>query len=114
MARVTAKPKLAYKDRMDRHDDAHWLIWSNKWGCWYRAKSQGYTHDISRAGIFTKDEAQQHYDGSGVPRSHRDTEPFPISSVRRHLDIYERDVDREHTALKALIRRLRKAMEQHP
>lgn len=96
VVRLKAKPQLAYKGRMERHDDAAWLIWSNKRGCWYRPGSAGYTSDIAQAGIYTKDEAFQHYDGPETPREYRDTEPFPISSVRRHVALARRALEAEY------------------
>jgi len=85
-----SKPNLVYKDRMTRHDDETWLIWSNKWGCWYRSVSSGYTSDIAQAGLYDRRDAMLHYDGPQKPRKHRDTEPFPISAVRKHLEICRR------------------------
>lgn len=78
---MTLKPKMAYKGRMDRADSV-WLIWSNKWGCWYRADSSGYTRDPMQAGLYTREQALEHYDGPGTPRRYRDTEPFPVSVLR--------------------------------
>lgn len=95
MGTIKAKPGFSYKRRMDC-DDAVWLIWSNKWGCWYRDKSAGYTSDIAQAGLYTKDEAARHYDGPATPRTHRDTEPFPITAVRRHVEIARRQLDTEY------------------
>lgn len=74
------KPAGSYKRRMES-SDALWMIWSNKWNCWYRANSQGYTADPLQAGLFTRDEASTHYEPER-PKSHRTTEPFPISAVR--------------------------------
>lgn len=108
--RLTAKPQLTYKGRMERHDEAFWLIWSNKWGCWYRPNSQGYTKDIAQAGIFDKAEAERHYDGPQTPRKFRDTEPFPISAARRHIELCERDIERAYAEQKANIGRLRQAL----
>ncbi|WP_343546747.1 hypothetical protein [Sphingobium yanoikuyae] len=110
--RFTAKPQLTYKGRMERHSDTAWLIWSNKWGCWYRANSAGYTSDIAQAGIYTKEEAATHYDGPDVPRRFRDTEPFPISAARRHIDLCARDIDRTYIQQMANIARLYAAMEE--
>ena len=81
---MSMKPKMGYKRRMER-DDAHWVIWSNKWMCWYRAKSQGYTNDPLQAGIFTRDEALTHFEPER-PRSHRITEPFPLSVLRSEAE----------------------------
>ena len=85
-----SKPSLVYKDRMSRHNDETWLTWSNKWGCWYRAGSSGYTSDIAQAGLYYRADAMLHFDGSQIPRKHRDTEPFPISAVRKHVEICRR------------------------
>ena len=110
-ARFTAKPQLTYKGRMERHSDTAWLIWSNKRGCWYRPESRGYTLDIAQAGIFDKAEAAKHYDGPEVPRRFRDTEPFPISAARRHIDLCARDIDRTYIQQMANIARLYAVME---
>ena len=110
-ARFRWKPQLTYKHRMERHADTAWLIWSNKRGCWYRPESCGYTINIADAGIFSKDEARRHYDGPDVPKKFRDTEPFPISAVRRHLDLCERDVEATYADQKVKIGRLRAALE---
>jgi hypothetical protein len=83
-APVRAKPSAVYANRMQRYSDEVWLIWSNKWGCWYRPKCQGYTNDIGQAGLYDRETAARHYPGA-VPRKHRDVEPFPLSSVRRLL-----------------------------
>lgn len=77
---MSGKPSAVYRNRMQRYPDKHWLIWSNKWGCWYRDNCQGYTSDISQAGVYNREEAAQHYCGD-VPKKHRDVEPFPLSSV---------------------------------
>ena len=29
------KPSADYRNRMERYPDTVWLIWSNKWNCWY-------------------------------------------------------------------------------
>lgn len=79
------KPSAVYRNRMQRYRDEVWLIWSNKWGCWYRAKSSGYTDDIAQAGLYTREEAAKHMQPPGTPKKHRDTEPFPISAVRHHI-----------------------------
>ena len=79
---MSGKPKAVYAGRMERYPDAAWLIWSNKWGCWYRPNSAGYTNDVTKAGIYTREEAAEHYDGPDTPRKCRDTEPFPMSAVR--------------------------------
>lgn len=109
-ARLRGKPQLTYRDRMDRHNDAFWLVWSNKRGCWYRPKSASYTSDIAQAGIYTKDEARLHYDGPATPKKYRDTEPFPISSVRRQIDVCEREAEAAHAEQRASIARLRAAL----
>lgn len=109
--RLTAKPQLTYAGRMERYSDTAWLIWSNKRGCWYRPESRGYTLDIAQAGIFDKAEAAKHYDGPEVPRRFRDTEPFPISAARRHIDLCARDIDRTYIQQMANIARLYAAIE---
>lgn len=81
---IAHKPKgPPYKHRMGE-PARHWLIWSNKWGCWYRANSAGYTQDVLQAGIYTRDEALQHYEPT-TPRKNRCTEPFPLTAVRRDM-----------------------------
>lgn len=80
---ICAKPSAVYANRMQRHADSVWLIWSNKNGCWYRDNSQGYTNDIAQAGLFDRDEAARHYVVG--PKRFRNTEPFPLSSVRAML-----------------------------
>ena len=83
---MSGKPKgVVYKGRIERYPDETWLIWSNKWGCWYRPKSQGYTDDLLQAGLFDREKAAQHMEPLTAPRSHRDTEPFPISAVAKHI-----------------------------
>lgn len=108
--RLFAKPQLKYAGRMDRYDDSAWLIWSNKRKSWYRPDSRGYTTDIAEAGIYTKAEAAIHYDGPEMPRRLRDTEPFPLSSASRHIDLCERDVENAYAAQMAYIARLRERM----
>jgi hypothetical protein len=83
---VMGKPSAVYRNRMQRYSDDVWLIWSNKWGCWYRDKSQGYTADVAQAGLFDRSEATSHYTDPKLPRSYRITEPFPLSSVRSRRD----------------------------
>lgn len=75
------KPSAVYRNRMERYDDEVWLIWSNKWNCWYRSECAGYTSDIAQAGLYGRETAALHYCGN-VPRRHRATEPFPLSSVK--------------------------------
>lgn len=111
---LKSKPKLVYKDRLERFSDAHWLIWSNKWGCWYRSDSSGYTSDIAQAGIYDRATAALHYDGPDRPKACRDTEPFPVSSVRRHIDLCEREIEASYEQAVANIYRLRQAMEPTP
>lgn len=91
------KPRAVYANRMQRYPDAAWLIWSNKWGCWYRANSQGYTRDILQAGIYTREQAASRYPGP-VPRKFRDVEPFPISSVRSSIQRRAEQVRAEFAA----------------
>lgn len=74
------KPSAIYANRMQRYTDTVWLIWSNKWSCWYRDGCSGYTDDIAQAGLYSKAQAAQHY-VSG-PKRFRDVEPFPLCSVR--------------------------------
>lgn len=81
----TIKPSAVYKNRMQRYTDDVWLIWSNKNGCWYRDNSQGYTSDISQAGLYSREEAARHMSAPDTPRKYRNTEPFPLSSVRAML-----------------------------
>lgn len=77
------KPSAVYQNRMQRYSDSVWLIWSNKWGCWYRGGSSGYTNDVAQAGLYDRATAKLHYvDG---PKRHRDVEPFPLSRVRAML-----------------------------
>lgn len=111
MSGICAKPRLAYKGRMERHADAFWLIWSNKWGSWYRSESCGYTRDIAQAGIYTKTEAATHFDGTETPRNCRDTEPFPISAIRRHIDQCEREAGHQYKERKAGFAALRYSMD---
>lgn len=82
---MSSKPKAVYAGRLERYPDAVWLIWSNKWNCWYRANSCGYTADVTQAGLYTREEAAKHYDGPATPRRNRDTEPFPMSAVRAEV-----------------------------
>lgn len=79
------KPGAVYRNRMQRYPDAVWLIWSNKWGCWYRDNRQGYTKDIMQAGLYDRETAAEHYVPESAPRSYRDVEPFPLSVVRAML-----------------------------
>lgn len=79
------KPSAVYRNRLLRYPDAVWLIWSNKWGCWYRDNCQGYTKDIAQAGLYDRDAARKHYIDHKYPKSYRDVEPFPLSSVRAAL-----------------------------
>lgn len=104
------KPQLAYKNRMVRHFDAVWLIWSNKWGCWYRPNSRGYTHNIAEAGLFSKEEALMHYTPPKYPRSYRETEPFPLSAARRHVRRERQLMDERHTNERANLVRLEQAL----
>lgn len=90
---MSGKPSAVYANRLARYRDAVWLIWSNKWGCWYRDNHQGYTSDIAQAGLYNRDEAALHYvDG---PKRLRHVEPFPISSVRAMLHRRRGDIERE-------------------
>jgi len=105
------KPKTPYKSRMSS-TDAVWLIWSNKWGCWYRANSSGYTSDIAQAGLYDRVTALQHYDGWPSKRENRDTEPFPISAVRKEL-LAENSamLERHRLEVKAMVDKL-EALDQ--
>lgn len=83
MSEKPEKPSAVYANRMQRYADTVWLIWSNKWGCWYRDNCTGYTNDIAQAGLYDRTTAAQHYvDG---PKACRDVEPFPLSTVRAML-----------------------------
>ena len=87
------KPSAVYANRMHRYTDRVWLIWSNKWGCWYRDNCQGYTSDIAQAGLYDRETAAQHYvDG---PKRYRDVEPFPLSSVRQMLFRRRDEIDQQ-------------------
>jgi len=81
---MRSKPSAVYANRMERYPDAVWLIWSNKWGCWYRSGCAGYTSDIAQAGLYDRATAAAHYAGS-VAKKYRCTEPFPLSTVQRHI-----------------------------
>lgn len=83
MGEAMSKPSAVYRNRLQRYPDAVWLIWSNKWNCWYRDKCAGYTNDIAQAGLYDRETAAQHY-VDGPPR-YRDVEPFPLSVVRAML-----------------------------
>lgn len=101
----TEKPSAVYRNRMGRYTDTVWLIWSNKWGCWYRDGCSGYTDDIAQAGLYDRATAALHYvDG---PKRHRDTEPFPLSSVRamlfRRRDEIERDASKKIAHINAAL-----------
>lgn len=80
-----AKPSAVYRNRLLRYPDEVWLIWSNKWGLWYRDNCQGYTDDIARAGLYDRAKAADHYVDPKYPKSYRDIEPFPLSTVRAML-----------------------------
>lgn len=84
MTEKATKPRAVYKDRMARYPDERWLIWSNKWQSWYAPNSRGYTKFVERAGIYSRDEATEHY-APELPRSWRDTEPFPLSAVKPQI-----------------------------
>ena len=92
---MSGKPSAVYRNRMQRYQDSVWLIWSNKWGCWYRPNCQGYTSDIAQAGIYDRETAARHYRPS-APKKHRVTEPFPLCSVqalvRRRIDELEQQI----------------------
>lgn len=90
---MSGKPSAVYRNRMQRYPDAVWLIWSNKWGCWYRDNCQGYTGDIVQAGLYDRETAARHY--LTGPRKHRDVEPFPLSSVRTMLARRREQIERE-------------------
>ncbi|RSY83151.1 hypothetical protein DAH66_12850 [Sphingomonas koreensis] len=91
------KPSAVYANRLQRYPDTVWLIWSNKWGCWYRDKCQGYTDDIAQAGLYDRATASRHYITG--PKKHRDVEPFPLSSVRTMLFRRRAEIEREASAL---------------
>lgn len=96
------KPQCPYKGRMDRHTDKVWLIWSNKWGCWYRANSQGYTAHLEHAGLFDRETAARHFN-ERTPKRYRDTEPFPLSVVRAKIDARIAELeDQAASTLKAI------------
>jgi hypothetical protein len=110
---MSAKPSAVYRNRMQRYQDSVWLIWSNKWGCWYGPNCQGYTSDIAQAGIYGRDVAAKHY-LPDAPRKHRDVEPFPLSSVQA---LVRRRIDQllgEITAQQALIVRLSTLKDMRP
>lgn len=96
------KPSAVYKNRLQRYPDTVWLIWSNKWNCWYRSGCSGYTSDIAQAGLYDRQKAAEHYDGP-VPKKYRDTEPFPLSSVQAHIRRRIEDVRRELAEREALL-----------
>lgn len=97
------KPGAVYRNRLLRYPDTVWLIWSNKWGCWYREDSCGYTSDIVQAGLYDRAAAAEHYTPEHLPRSYRDTEPFPLSSVRAMLIRRREEIEREAAAAVARI-----------
>lgn len=102
---MSGKPSAVYRDRMERYDDEVWLIWSNKWGCWYRSECAGYTSDIAQAGLYGRETAAKHYCGD-VPKRDRDVEPFPLSSVKRMINARIGDACRQITDLDAIVARL--------
>lgn len=100
-----SKPSAVYANRMQRYTDTVWLIWSNKWGLWYRDNCQGYTSDIAQAGLYDRQTAAQHYIEG--PKRFRDVEPFPLSSVRallfRRRDEIEREAASQITRINAAL-----------
>ena len=95
------KPSAVYRNRMQRYPDTVWLIWSNKWGCWYRDNCHGYTDDIAQAGLYDRETAAKHYiDG---PKRYRNVEPFPLSVVRSMLLRRKHQITREANAAVARI-----------
>lgn len=80
------KPSAVYRNRLQRYPDDVWLIWSNKWSCWYRDNEVGYTDDVALAGLYDRQTAAGHYTDPKLPKAYRDTEPFPLSSVRKMLE----------------------------
>jgi hypothetical protein len=89
------KPSAVYRNRLLRYSDEVWLIWSNKWGCWYRDNCQGYTDDIAKAGLYDRATAAAHYIDPKYPKSYRDIEPFPLSTVRAMLLLRREQIARE-------------------
>lgn len=96
MGEKAQKPSAVYRNRMQRYSDDVWLIWSNKWGCWYRDNCQGYTADIERAGLYDRATAAAHHING--PKAHRDVEPFPLSSVRAMLVRRRAEIERDAAA----------------
>lgn len=90
---VVGKPSAVYANRLQRYHDEVWLIWSNKWSCWYRADSKGYTSDIAQAGLYDRAAAASHY-VSG-PKRFRDVEPFPLQAVRAMLQRRRAEIERD-------------------
>lgn len=90
------KPSAVYRNRMQRYPDSVWLIWSNKWGCWYRSDCAGYTNDVAQAGLYGREVAAQHYVEG--PKRYRDVEPFPLSSVRAMLIRRRDEIEKEAAA----------------
>lgn len=93
--RYRKKPGAVYRNRMQRYPDTVWLIWSNKRGCWYRDDCRGYTDDVAQAGLYDRATAAAHYTDPKYPKSYRDTEPFPLSSVRVLLQRRREQIERE-------------------
>lgn len=111
MGNLTGKPSAVYRNRMERYPDEWWLIWSNKWGCWYRANGRGYTDHIDMAGIYSREQAALHMAPEGTPKKHRDTEPFPISVVRAHIRFRRLLLDAEHFEASARLDQLDRCLE---
>lgn len=95
------KPSAVYANRLARYPDTVWLIWSNKWGCWYRDDCCGYTSDVAQAGLYDRQTAARHYVAG--PKRCRDVEPFPLSSVRQMLHRRREQIKREADAAIARI-----------
>ena len=101
MTAQTGKPSAVYRNRLERYPDEVWLIWSNKWGCWYRDKCAGYTSDIAQAGTYDRATAAGHYING--PKRHRDVEPFPLSCVIGYLKHRRETIEQEASAALARI-----------
>lgn len=67
MAERDRKGRFRRKLKATPADTREWLIWSREWRAWHRRGEQGgangYTDDISMAGLFTRSIAASYHDG---------------------------------------------------
>lgn len=100
MKEITAKPRagLTYRETVNvarkRVHPCLYLI--KRHGLWFRPEANGYTSNLSEAGVFGTDDARDYLCVEGLS-------VVPLDSLRKRIEMEMNSLDRERMGLEALL-----------